>query len=159
MKIFKNYEVSIACLDYFLIKSRAWGGGSGPRTPIKEYFEIFPKFSPKMWEIFYKIFIKIMKNWPKIVIFYWYFQKFFLKISPTSGGRSSPERPTRRPPVKHLALSKKFLPQTPAPCQRMPMTPPEDLLTPPWGSSHTPWASERANVCYLLRAILGGSLV
>ena len=48
-----------------------------------------------------------MKNLPKFVIFHWFFNKKFLKISPASGGLSRPEPPTRRAPNKPLALSKK----------------------------------------------------
>ena len=91
-------------MDYFLIKSWASGGSARPRTPYKctllNSSQIFAKNSINFLR---KIFIKIMKNWPKIVIFHWCFNKHFWKF-------------LRRPPP---GTAQAATPNKPGPCQRM----------------------------------------
>ena len=43
------------------------------------------KFFPKIQGIFYNIFIKILKNWPTIVIFHWFVIKKFPNFSGVRG--------------------------------------------------------------------------
>ena len=115
--IFKKDEVSIAFWTIFLIKSRA-----NPQQMHTTKF--FPNFREKFEKFFWKFcknrksFIKIMKNWPKIVIFHCFFNKNFWKFLRRSGGSVHRNPPGSDPPTSLWPCPKKS-PQIPGPCHRM----------------------------------------
>ena len=71
------------------------------------------------------MFIKIWKNWPKIVIFHWVIYKIFCKFfRPPGGSPPPPEPPTRRPPTSLWPCPKN---PPPRPCRRMASSPKKSL--------------------------------